>query len=132
MVHCCLHAVATTPAGLIETNSLIRFHQLRPSPKPWRVGSCINLFEACSAFTHVTACMLAESPWDPLHQRLQQLRCLHCRSDCYRVERTSSRAGLTPAVDHRSFTAHTVMRFTRWDEKAGLPRDAIRSQCSTC
>ncbi len=20
----------------------------------------------------------------------------------------------------------------RWDEKAGLPRDAIRSQCSTC
>jgi len=31
---------------------------------------------------------------DPLHQRLQQLRCLHCCSDCYRVERTSSRAGL--------------------------------------
>ena len=22
--------------------------------------------------------------------------------------------------------------FTRWDEKAGLLRDAIRSQCSTC
>jgi hypothetical protein len=22
--------------------------------------------------------------------------------------------------------------FTRWDEKAGLQRDAIRSQCSTC
>src|SRR6516165_12196048 len=22
--------------------------------------------------------------------------------------------------------------FIRWDEKAGLPRDAIRSQCSTC
>jgi hypothetical protein len=30
---------------------------------------------------------------DPLHQRLQQFRCLHCCSDCYRVERTSSRAG---------------------------------------
>jgi hypothetical protein len=26
-----------------------------------RVGSCINVFEACSAFTHVTACTLAES-----------------------------------------------------------------------
>ena len=25
-----------------------------------------------------------------------------------------------------------VRAFTRWDEKAGLPRDAIRSQCSTC
>jgi hypothetical protein len=22
--------------------------------------------------------------------------------------------------------------FIRWNEKAGLPRDAIRSQCSTC
>jgi len=28
----CLHAVAITPAGLIETCSLVRFHQLRPSP----------------------------------------------------------------------------------------------------
>ena len=27
-----------------------------------RVGSCVNRFEACSAFTHVTACMLAKSP----------------------------------------------------------------------
>src|SRR5271155_4452832 len=46
-------------------NSLVRFHSLRPSPKPGRVGSCISLFEACSAFTHVTACMLAESPMRP-------------------------------------------------------------------
>src|SRR5262249_45701835 len=53
-------------------------------------------FEACSAFTHVTACTLAKSPSDSLHQRLQQSRCLHCCSDCYRVERTSSRAGLLP------------------------------------
>ena len=61
----CLHAVANTPAGLMETCSLIRFHQLRPSPKPGRVGSCISLFEACSAFTHVTAYMLAKSPMRP-------------------------------------------------------------------
>src|SRR5208282_1679338 len=45
--------------------SLVRFHSLRPSPKPGRVGSCISLFEACSAFTQVTACMLAESPMRP-------------------------------------------------------------------
>ena len=75
-------------------------------PRTGRVGSCITLFEACSAFTHVTACTLAKSPSDPLHRRLQQLRCLHCCSDCYRVERTSSRAGLSPAVDQRLFTAH--------------------------
>jgi len=31
----------------------------RPSPKFRRVSSCITLFEACSAFTHVTACTLA-------------------------------------------------------------------------
>ena len=76
--------------------SLVPFHQLRPSLEPGRVGSCITLFEACSAFTHVTACTLARSPSDPLHQRLQQSRCLHCCSDCYRVERTSSRAGIPP------------------------------------
>ena len=28
-------------------------------------GSCVNRFEACSAFTHVTACMLAKSPKRP-------------------------------------------------------------------
>src|SRR6266404_435259 len=95
------------------TCPLVPFHQLRPSHEPGRVGSCIVGFGACSAFTHVTACMLAKSPSDSLHQRLQQSRCLHCCSDCYRVERTSSRAGLTPAVDHRLFTAHPVTRLTR-------------------
>jgi hypothetical protein len=49
---------------------------------------------------------------DLLHQRLQQSRCLHCCPDCYRVERTSSRAGLTPAVDHRLFTAHPISGLT--------------------
>jgi hypothetical protein len=41
------------------------FHPLRPSPKPGRVGSCITIFGACSAFTYVTACMLARSPSRP-------------------------------------------------------------------
>src|SRR5713226_9608274 len=35
---------------------------------------------------------------DPLHRRLRRLCYLHRRSDCYRVERSSSRAGLAPAV----------------------------------
>src|ERR1035441_344498 len=35
---------------------------------------------------------------DPLLGRLGRLCCLHRRSDCYRVERSSSRAGLSPAV----------------------------------
>ena len=60
----CLHAVATTPAGWRKLFA----HTLpprRPSPTPRRVGTCIMDFEACSAFTHVTACTLAESPLRP-------------------------------------------------------------------
>src|SRR5208283_5042493 len=49
---------------------------------------------------------------DPLHRRLQQLRCLRRCFDCYRVERTSSRAGLSPAVDQRLFTAHCYRQLT--------------------
>jgi hypothetical protein len=108
----CLHAVANTPAGLMELVRSYHSTNFGLPTKPGRVGSCISLFEACSAFTHVTACMLAKSPSDSLHQRLQQSRCLPCCSDCYRVERTSCRAGLTPAVDHHLFTAHPVMRLT--------------------
>jgi len=47
------------------------------------------------------ACTLAESPSDPLHRKLRQLRCLRRRFDCYRVERTSSRAGIAPAEVQR-------------------------------
>src|ERR1700719_1947024 len=49
--------------------SLVRFHQLRPSLVLGRVGSCVNIFEACSAFTHVTACTLAKSPLATLYTR---------------------------------------------------------------
>ena len=41
-------------------------HRLRPSPDYSWVGSCINSFEACSAFTRVTTCRLAESPYATL------------------------------------------------------------------
>jgi hypothetical protein len=86
--------------------SLGLFHQPRPSPITRWVGSCINRFEACSAFTHVMACTLAESPSDPLHRKLRPLRYLCSRFGCYRVERTSSRAGVTPAEVQCLFTAH--------------------------
>jgi hypothetical protein len=60
------------------------------------------------------------------HQRLQQLRCLHRCSDCFRMERTSFRAGLTPAVDHHLLTAHTVCRLM-----AQLAENVVRiSFCS--
>ena len=46
----------------MELVSLVLSHQRRPSLDTRRVGSCVNRFGACSAFTHVTACMLAKSP----------------------------------------------------------------------
>ena len=82
------------------------FHRQRPPLCNSQVGSYNYFFGACSAFTHVIACTLAESPGDPPHRKLRQLRCLRCRFDCYRVERTSSRAGVAPAEVQRIFTAH--------------------------
>ena len=43
--------------------------RLALTTKPGRVGSCISLFEVCSAFTHVTAYTLAESPKRPCAYR---------------------------------------------------------------
>ena len=63
----CLHAVATTPAGPMEGIRSVLFHRRRPFPDYSWVGSCINSFEACSAFTHVTTCRLAKSPYATLY-----------------------------------------------------------------
>ena len=64
------HAIANTPAGLIETcRSLL--DQRRPSPQDGRVGSRIARFEVCSAFTRVMACVLADSPREPFPRVLQ-------------------------------------------------------------
>jgi len=91
--------------------SLVSLHCQRPSLCNSQVGSCNCFFGACSAFTRVTACTLAESPCDPFHRKLRQLRCLRCRFDCYRVERTSSRAGVAPAEVQRLFTAHYYVNY---------------------
>ena len=41
------------------------FPQPRPSPNSGWVGSRITRFEACSVFTHITACLLADRPRRP-------------------------------------------------------------------
>jgi hypothetical protein len=56
-----MHAVATTPSEVLTPIAHLHQH-LQPSLFFSQVGFRITLFEACSAFTHVTACMLAESP----------------------------------------------------------------------
>ena len=108
--------------------SLVSLHRLRPSLCNSQVGSCNCFFGACSAFTHVMACTLAESPSDPLHRKLRQLRCLRCRFDCYRVERTSSRAGVAPAevqrLSRRTFSPNHLGQSgsTMYTESQGLLR----------
>src|SRR5271155_101389 len=87
-----LHAVANTPAGAMETDSLVPFHRLRPSPNRRRVGPCIVGRPAQRLLTSRPACSPSRL-CDLLHRRLQQLRCLRRGFDRYRMERTSSRAG---------------------------------------
>ena len=93
------------PGRFHRACSLVPLHGQRPSLCNSRVGSCDCFFGACSAFTHVMAYRLAKSPSDPLHRRLRRLCCLHRRSDCYRVERSSSRAGLSSRCGPALFTA---------------------------
>ena len=65
--------------------SLPRFH--------CRVGLHIDLFEACSAFTRVAACTLAQSPYFVTAiRRLQTFRLLHACSGCFRRERIAGLA----------------------------------------
>src|SRR6266404_987783 len=58
----CVHAVANTTAGRMELVRSYNSTRFGLPTNSGRVGSCITIFGACSAFTHVTACTLAESP----------------------------------------------------------------------
>ncbi len=61
-----MHADANTPVGSLA--DVAHPHQgRRPSPNCRRVGSHISGFEACSAFTHVPACMIARPPTAALY-----------------------------------------------------------------
>ena len=102
----CLHAVATTPAGPME---LVRSCYSTVIGLPRFSGGSAPALPVSRPAQHSLTLRPARSPsrrCDPLHQRLQRLHCFHRCSDCYRVERTSSRAGLSPTVVQRLFTAH--------------------------
>src|SRR5437867_12660635 len=87
----------------------------QPSPKGCRVGLRIVLFEACSAFTRVTACTLALSP----------LRDTHSEGFSYFVTSIAApvasgwrgrRVGLTPTGQRLLLTAHPRRRHRASDE----------------
>src|SRR3954447_20830310 len=70
-----------------------------------RVGLHIDLFGACSAFTRVAACTLAQSPIVTANRRLQPFRYLHDCSDCFRLERIAG-WGLHP-LESAAFARRT-------------------------
>jgi hypothetical protein len=113
------HAVVITPVGSLGRIALgtayssrlpIR-QRRRPSPCQWRVGSHVKLFEACSTFTRVTACLIAGPPRGPLSRRLRRFRCLPRRSDSFRPERTRGRGEWLPLEFQNLCTAHTDAEF---------------------
>ena len=58
----CVHAAATTPAQRLGSYLAQSPSRINLPRKGYRVGLRIDIFEACSAFTHVAACTLALSP----------------------------------------------------------------------
>jgi len=58
----CVHAVTTTPAQRLGCCFALSPSHISLPRNGGRVGLCNDLFEACSVFTHVTACTLAGSP----------------------------------------------------------------------
>jgi hypothetical protein len=104
------------PRWVLRVSSLNRYQRRRPSPFLSRVGSHVTRFEACSAFTHVTACMLADPPrghllkcFSPVRYLLEPLQVLP--------------AGAT--VAGRDSHPLETTRLPRRTEKSGiaLPRD---------
>ena len=115
----CLHAVANTPAGLME---FVRSYDSISFGLPRNRGGSAPASTFSRPAPRLLTLRPARSPsrqCDLLHRRLQQLRCLRRCFDCYRVERTSSRAGLTPAVDHhlsrRTRLQAFIMTYVRSD-----------------
>ena len=85
----------------------------RPSPNDRRVGFRINRFEACSVFTRVPACMVAEPPKAALFSRVLQSMSLPPRTALAATSRSDSCwVGFAPTGKARLSTAHCHVKFT--------------------
>src|SRR5271167_2758009 len=118
------------PGRTDGTDSLVPFPRRRPSPHYSWVSSCIISFEACSAFTRVTTCRLAESPYATLSTggfsgfvAFTAAPIATGRSDPVpgRV--------FHPAVDQRLFTAHCNGLITPFRQIASPIRAPKRLEC---
>jgi hypothetical protein len=104
----CVHAITTTPAQRLRI-LLARFLSRISLPrKGRRVGLRDVLFEACSVFTHVTACTLAGSPTATPH--IGGFSHFVTSMTAPIASGRSDLAGWVshPLVKHRLCTAHTL------------------------
>src|SRR5262249_2281078 len=90
------------PAGLLSpaTSAFPRTQMGRRPRRTFRglIGCSLALRPACSRDRH----------GGPLRRQLRRLRYLHRRADCYPLERSSCRVGISPTEDLHLFTAHCV------------------------
>jgi hypothetical protein len=93
-----------------------RYHvgRRRPSLKPRQVGFRNFLFEACSAFTHVPACMVAKSPKVTRYQSTSTHLLPPAPPWLLPAERPIGRVGFAP-TENRRLSRHTrfLERLTR-------------------
>ena len=94
----------------------------RPSPYLRRVGFHIARFEACSTFTRVTACMLAEPLNGPFLEVLQSKSLPpRNRPKCFRLEQLVAGWDSHP-LDSISLSRHTEISGLTQGRK-GIPID---------
>src|SRR3989337_1817462 len=100
---CCRHYPGAASGG---TASLIHPSRVSLPRKGCRVGLRIVLFEACSAFTRVTACTLARSPIrDPLSEGFSHF--VTSMTAPVASGWSGCRVGFSPTGKRRLITAHT-------------------------
>ena len=102
--------------------STLTSQQLRPSPCHGRVGSHVECFEACSAFTHVAACLLAESPKATLSIEGFDGFVTSTAAPIATGWSDSCRVGVAPTENARLFTAHHGVYCSRPSTSGGLAR----------
>jgi hypothetical protein len=86
------------------------FPSSSPSPKFRRVGPCIAFFEACSAFTHVTAYRLAKSPMRPSTPEASAASLPPLLLRLLPGGTNQFPGGTSPTVDQHLFTAHRIIQ----------------------
>ena len=100
-----MHAGATTPTEPLDAVAILSNGNGLPQ-KPDGSASASSLFEACSAFTHVPACMVAKSPKVTRYQSTSTHSLPPAPLWLLPAERLIGRMGFAPTGDRR-LSRHT-------------------------